>query len=407
MKKFILGMGSVAAIAAPIVGTVSCGDDSSKTMEKVEVLMLNDYAPQTTKFTAFTQGIYDAAKAEATRLGVSFGTRQVSANTPDGREKTIRNAIELGGVKTFILASFSFSTELEALAKKYPQAKFIAVDSKDANTQPNVANVWADSNQIAFLGGYYLGKWVDTELKAGHNNKFHFHNSGTTPGDNGANKIKVGYSGGYAFETVTRFYDGLRAGVEYWNKHNNATTDFDLDFMYSTNVGSNGWDDNAYANAWAPSSEGQKAVFQRMVDAQSDIMIGNGNLAAYNEAITTTSKVWDIYPDSDVTISNPAQAPFTALSLIKNVGAGVANILKRQYKDKSNADYTAPFNASHAGLDAQGLLDVTGTPNGLSTALISEFNTERANSNSAIIAAAKNSWYRQSGTTWANYLASL
>lgn len=406
MKKFILGMGSVAAVAAPIVGTVSCGDDSSQTTEKVDVLMLRDYSPQSTKFTAFTQGIYDAAKAEATRLGISFGTRQVSANTPDGREKTIRNAIELGGVKTFILASFSFSTELEALAKKYPQAKFIAVDSKDANTQSNVANVWADSNQIAFLGGYYLGKWVDTELKAHHGNKFKFHPNATA-GDNGTHKVTVGYSGGYAFETVTRFYDGLRAGVEYWNKHNNATTDFDLDFMYSTNVGTDGWDDHAYANAWAPSSEGQKAVFQRMVDAQSDIMIGNGNLAAYNEAITTGAKVWDIYPDSDVNVSNPAQAPFTALSLIKNVGAGVANILKRQYHDKTNTDYTAPFNAAHAGLDATGLLDLVGTPNGLPTSLITEYKTDRANSASVLMAKAKNAWYRQSGTTWTNYLASL
>lgn len=411
MRKIIKLAALAATVTAPLVAVVSCsGKEAASTPE---ILMLRDNDGG--NMTAFTRAIYNESKKAADSVGVTIGTKEVAKID---QRKAVKNAID-AGTKVFILASYDFN--VDALAKEFTNAKFIAIDQMSGNANSNVANVWAESQQHSFLGGYLVGKWVDAQMKKTNRTvNFAFHNN-AQPGDSGANKVKIGYSGGFSFETVTRFYDGLRAGVEYWNKNNNSTSDYDIDYMLKGQIGEKitvnsnqeWWDHDAYAGAWDVNSQGQKTVWQKMVDAQSDIVIGNGNLAAYNAEHANNEKIWSIYPDADVETSSPTELPFTILSLIKNVGPGSGNIIKRLYNktNPSTADFTQPFNVSNGGLDADGMLGIA--KNNLGDAIYGTvFNADgtlkTTGEAATLVAAAKNAWYRQKPSqTWAQYVNSI
>lgn len=411
MKKFMKFVALTATVTAPLVAVVSCS--GKETANTPEILMLRDNDGG--NMTSFTRAIYDESKKAADSLGVTIGTKQVSKVN---QRKAVKNAID-AGTKVFILASYDF--DVDALAKEFTKVKFIAIDQMSGNANSNVANVWAESQQHSFLGGYLIGKWVDANMKKTNRTvHFAFHDN-AQPGDSGTNKVKIGYSGGMAFETVTRFYDGLRAGVEYWNKNNDSANDYDIDYMYKGQVGEKvavgssqeWWDHDAYAGAWDVNSQGQTTVWQRIVDAQSDIAIGNGNLAAYNSNHGDNEKIWDVYPDADVATSSPTQLPFTILSLIKNVGPGSGNIIKRLYNktNPSTADFTQPFNVANGGLDASGMLGIA--KNNLDDATYGTvFNADgtlkTTGEAATLVAAAKIAWYRQKANqTWAQYVASI
>ena len=333
IKKGFLNLGAVSLGTAPLTFAFSCTEEllDKSGLQKNDLLVLVD-STTVVDTNAFTQGIIKSLENQANKDDFKMAYQQVQADDRNGREKTIQNAID-NGTNVFAIASFSFSDDLKYLSEKFPNAKFIAIDTKSEAGLTNIANVWAESQEGAFLAGYLTAKEASDRIK---DNKNVLPHNFTDPKKD---KIKFGYVGGFNFETVTRFYDGIVSGMKYWNEKNVDGIDYDIEFIYDK---SSKDDAGAYANTWSYDDPQYKTAFQTLINANVHIVCGSPeSVAAYN-AKNPKNKLWQIANDSDIKDSETPEAlEYTFTSILKDIGDGAAQIAHEWLSNKSETSFTS------------------------------------------------------------------
>lgn len=204
MKKFAL----LLAVFATIL--VGCGKTEVKLEQPtVKVGMVTDIA-----------GIDDKSFSEITWKGVSeFADehQHVEAQylTPkDNTLPTLVSAVDnliLSGNEIIVLTGFVFEETAGAVAKMYPDVKFILIDGQplvdgEYKSYDNVVSIYFNEHESAFLTG--VASALETETG------------------------KLGFIGGIANDAVKKFGWGYVAGVAYANQVYNTDAHV-VDYVYS------------------------------------------------------------------------------------------------------------------------------------------------------------------------------
>lgn len=204
MKKFAL----LLAVFTTIL--VACGKTEVKPEQPtVKVGMVTDIA-----------GIDDKSFSEITWKGVSeFADehQHVEAQylTPkDNTLPTLVSAVDnliLSGNEVIVLTGFVFEETAGAVAKMYPDVKFILIDGQplvdgEYKSYDNVVSIYFNEHESAFLAG--VASALQTETG------------------------KLGFIGGIANDAVKKFGWGYVAGVAYANQVYNTDAHV-VDYVYS------------------------------------------------------------------------------------------------------------------------------------------------------------------------------
>ena len=204
MKKFAL----LLAVFATIL--VGCGKTEVKLEQPtLKVGMVTDVA-----------GIDDKSFSEITWKGVSEFAKEhqnVEAQyvTPsDNALPTLVSAVDnlvLSGNEVIVLTGFVFEETAGAVAKMYPNVKFILIDGQplvdgEYKSYDNVVSIYFNEHESAFLTGVASA----LETKTG----------------------KLGFIGGIANDAVKKFGWGYVAGVAYANQVYNTDAHV-VDYVYS------------------------------------------------------------------------------------------------------------------------------------------------------------------------------
>ena len=259
-----------------------------------------------------------AAAGYTTFFSEAQGSTDYSAN--------IQRLIDQG-CKTIVAVGFNQGAAVAEKAVANPEIAFSQVDTTwaggpgagpdftpgtpdDIPVPPNFTGLDYQIDQAAMLAGY---------LAAG------FSKSG-----------KIGTYGGQPFAGVTRFMDGLYAGIKYWNEKKGANVEllgWDGDKTGSFVGGSNPWNDPAKGEQLA------QALLDQGVDIVHPVSgaTGNGSIKAMSEA-----GKWAIGVDTDqyVSIGAPTNAAILT-SAQKAIDVSVMDVIdKNAGGDLGGEDYS-------------------------------------------------------------------
>ena len=266
------------------------------------------------------------------------------------------------GCKTIVAVGFNQGAAVAEKALANPDVAFSQVDTTwaggpgagpdftpgtpdDIPVPPNFTGLDYQIDQAAMLAGY---------LAAG------FSKSG-----------KIGTYGGQPFAGVTRFMDGLYAGIKYWNEKKGANVEllgWDGDKTGSFVGGNNPWNDPAKGEQLAQALLDQGVDFVHPVSGAT----GNGSIKAMSEA-----GKWAIGVDTDqyVSIGPPTNAAILT-SAQKAIDVSVMDVIdKNAGGDLGGEDYSGTL--ENAGvllspfhdLDSQVSAELKGEIDALSTAI--------------------------------------
>jgi basic membrane protein A len=266
------------------------------------------------------------------------------------------------GCKTIVAVGFNQGAAVAEKALANPEVAFSQVDTTwaggpgagpdftpgtpdDIPVPPNFTGLDYQIDQAAMLAGY---------LAAG------FSKSG-----------KIGTYGGQPFAGVTRFMDGLYAGIKYWNEKKGANVEllgWDGDKTGSFVGGNNPWNDPAKGEQLA------QALLDQGVDIVHPVSgaTGNGSIKAMSEA-----GKWAIGVDTDqyVSIGPPTNAAIIT-SAQKAIDVSVMDVIdKNAGGDLGGEDYSGTL--ENAGvllspfhdLDSQVSAELKGEIDALSSAI--------------------------------------
>jgi basic membrane protein A len=194
-------------------------------------------------------------------------------------------------------------------------ADFTPGTADDIPVPPNFTGLDYQIDQAAMLAGY---------LAAG------FSRSG-----------KIGTYGGQPFAGVTRFMDGLYAGIKYYNEKkgtNVVLLGWDGDKTGTFVGGSNPWNDPAKGEQLA------KGLLDQGVDIVHPVSgaTGNGSIKAMMDA-----NKWAIGVDTDQAISLAEYAPAILTSAQKAIDVSVLDVIKKNSGgDLGGEDYSGTLENS-------------------------------------------------------------
>lgn len=266
------------------------------------------------------------------------------------------------GCKTIVAVGFNQGAAVAEKAVANPEIAFSQVDTTwaggpgagpdftpgtpdDIPVPPNFTGLDYQIDQAAMLAGY---------LAAG------FSKSG-----------KIGTYGGQPFAGVTRFMDGLYAGIKYWNEKKGANVEllgWDGDKTGSFVGGSNPWNDPAKGEQLA------QALLDQGVDIVHPVSgaTGNGSIKAMSEA-----GKWAIGVDTDqyVSIGPPTNAAILT-SAQKAIDVSVMDVIdKNAGGDLGGEDYSGTLEnagvllSPYHDLDSQVSAELKGEIDALSAAI--------------------------------------
>ena len=209
MKKLLLGLGTIAAVVAPVVAVVSCGDTGTKREVKYVAYTGTQLSAKNTMFItdggkttdqSFNQSVFEGATA--------VGLPKTSFRTP-GSASGIgdKYTSAIADKNTLIVASgFNHGSAIKEFSQAHSDEAFLWVDgtlkAKDHKTgkmilQGNVASIMFNMKGISFIAGirmaYYSSK----------------------PGK----KHAIGIYGGMNIPSVNDYISGIKAGIKYFNEN--------------------------------------------------------------------------------------------------------------------------------------------------------------------------------------------
>ncbi|HET8786724.1 MAG TPA: BMP family ABC transporter substrate-binding protein [Candidatus Limnocylindrales bacterium] len=265
------------------------------------------------------KGLQDAKAA-------GYKTAEAEAANSTDYEANIQRLID-EGCQSIVTVGFNYGGATAAKALANPNVAFSQVDTSwaggpgagpdftpgtadDIPIPPNFTGLDYQIDQAAMLAGYLAAGWS----KSG----------------------KIGTYGGQPFAGVTRFMDGLYAGIKYYNE------------KHGTNVTLLGWDGDANGtfvggnNPWNDPAKGEQLA-QGLLDQGVDIVhpvsgaTGNGSIKAMFEA-----GKWAIGVDTDQWISiGPPTNGALLTSAQKAIDVSVLDVFNKNAKgDKGGEDYS-------------------------------------------------------------------
>ena len=226
------------------------------------------------------------------------------------------------GCMTVVTVGFLQGEATVAATAQYPDVAFAQVDTAWTATTPHPDNFTGLDYQIdqaAMLAGYLAAGWSKTG--------------------------KIGTYGGLAFPGVTRFMDGLYAGIQYYNQKHTTTVEL-LGWPGGTAnpedtgtfVGGSGGPDT-----WANTSKGQQLA-QNFLNEGVDVIhpvagaTGNASIKGFFDA-----GKWAIGVDTDQWISLGDVEYHKALltSAQKAIDVSVLDVINKNFAgDKGGEDYS-------------------------------------------------------------------
>jgi basic membrane protein A len=265
------------------------------------------------------KGLKDAAAA-------GYTTHEAEAATSTDYASNLQRLIDQG-CQTIVAVGFNYGGAVAEKAAANPKIAFAQVDTTwadgpgagkdftpgtadDIPQPPNFTGLDYLVDQAAMAAGY---------LAAG------FSKSG-----------KIGTYGGQPFAGVTRFMDGLVAGVAYYNS------------KHGTNATVLGWDaakqEGSFvggANPWNDSATGEQrglALLDQGVDVVLPVAGGTGN--ATIKAMFEAGK-WAIGVDNDQALTIPQSAGALLTSAQKNIDGSVLDVINKNAEgDLGGEDYS-------------------------------------------------------------------
>ena len=309
ISRRLLGLGATAAIifAACGPGTATTAPATTGPAATSEATMAASEAPsaaaakKTVACVAFDtgglgdKGFNDLAKKGLDDAGTAgFTTHFSEAKGSTDYANNIQTLIDQG-CTAIVTVGFNQGAATAAAATANPTIAFAQVDTSwnkcgpdficgNADDTPQPANFTGldyQVDQAAMLAGYLAAGWTKTG--------------------------KIGTYGGLAFPGVTRYMDGLYAGIQYYNQQKNPTTKVTLlgwdgslkdPSKTGTFVGGSGGNDT-----WGDPAKGEqlaKTFHDQGVDIIHPVAgaTGNGSIKAAQEG-----GYWAIGVDSDQYIS--------------------------------------------------------------------------------------------------------
>ncbi len=338
ISKRLLGLGASAAIifAACGPGTASTAPATKAPATTPPVGTTPPATQAAVKWKACvaydTGGLGDKGFNDLAQKGLQaakaagYETAEAEATSATDYAANIQRLID-EGCQTIVTVGFNYGGATAAKALANPKVAFAQVDTTwaggpgagadftpgtadDIPVPPNFTGLDYQIDQAAMLAGYLAAGWSKTG--------------------------KIGTYGGQPFAGVTRFMDGLYAGIQYYNeKHTAKVTLLGWDGAGNGNFvgGTNPWNDPA---------KGEQ-IAQGLLDQDVDIVhpvagaTGNGSIKAMFEA-----EKWAIGVDTDqyISIGAPTNAALLT-SAQKAIDVAVLDVINKNAKgDLGGEDYS-------------------------------------------------------------------
>lgn len=166
MKKMSKMM-FVAAATLLVGGLASCGGGSNTDTSTYKVAMITDYGDITDE--SFNQATYEGCKEFCDANKVDFKYYKPSDNGDAQRIESTEQAID-AGYNVVVMPGYAFAPCIKAVAAKYPEVKFIALDvsagdlGSDYTLPSNVYCAVYQEELAGYMAGYAAVKEGYTKL---------------------------------------------------------------------------------------------------------------------------------------------------------------------------------------------------------------------------------------------------
>lgn len=292
MKKLIalmLAMALAFSLVACGGGDASGDQDGDASGDGTyEYALVTDYGSIDDR--SFNQHSWEGLEKYCKEAGKTYKYYRPTEQSNDGYITSIETAIA-NGAKYVVCPGFSFEVPVYEMQEKYPDVKFIILDSApakdgDVKTADNTYSIVFAEEQAGFLAGY-------AAVKDGYR--------------------KLGFMGGMAVPAVIRFGYGYAQGAEYAAKEIGLEKDA-IEIMF------------AYAGGFQPTPDIQ-AKAAAWYNSGTEIVFSCGgqiinSVAAAAEA--SDEDKWVIGVDGD----QSGESDTVVTSAMKMLEAGVYNALK-------------------------------------------------------------------------------
>ena len=192
MKKKLLWLGSMAVLATPIVGVISCAKTPQGIIDLADkdIVFISD--GHSLSDGEFTQSVYEGVKAATNDRVTALAPITTSRTMDSFYDKQIKD-----NKKLLVLSGFEHSKTLSAYASTHKETKFVLVDAEA--TGSNIASVKFSMKEIATIAGFRMAHYVSTQNIKNSTNK------------------QIGIYGGMDIGPVQDYILGVKKGIEYYN----------------------------------------------------------------------------------------------------------------------------------------------------------------------------------------------
>ena len=338
MKKNLLKVIAISTISVMLLG--GCGSSSSSNLANgIKVGMVTGKGNIDDK--SFNQGTWEGLVKAQKDFNLSEPKYlQPSGDSEGDYLKEISNLVD-AGYDVIATAGFEFEAPIYTAQEKYPDVKFLIIDS--APTKGGETKITDNTTSVTFSeeqAGFIVGVAAGLEVKDG----------------------KVGFIGGMKIPQVIKFGLGYQQGIKYANEYLN------------TNVALND-EDLVYQGTFTDVAAGQQISAQMYDRGVKTIFacagsVGSGVINEAKSRVNSGENVWVIGVDRDQYDDGLyADGKSVVLtSAMKKVDAASYNAVKDIYNNEFKGGQSVVYDITK---DAIGLPDVN--PN-LSDETISKVN---------------------------------
>lgn len=254
---------------------------------------------------SFNQSSYEGLKAAQEELGIKI--QEAESQAPTDFEPNLNSMVQSGCDLT-VTVGFLLGDATKKIAKQNPEQNFAIVDYNDPEFTDNVKPLVYDTAQAAFLAGYLAAGMTETGTVATY--------------------------GGVKIPTVTIFMDGFDAGIDYYNKQNNA----DVNLL--------GWDRKSQEGTFIGDFENQsagKTNTANFINEGADIIlpvagpVGLGTVDAVKEANKSGKDASIVWVDSDGYKAVPEAQDLFLTSVMKGITKSVKDVITADVNGKFNS----------------------------------------------------------------------
>ena len=278
MKK-LFGILLAVVMMFSVVGVLAACNTST------EIYMITDIGDIDDK--SFNEGTWNGVKEWATKNNKSYAYLKPTSSEKADLDAAIALAVK-GGAKVIVCPGFVFTDSINDCAKKYPEVKFVLLDSQAA-TAANVASFSYNAEYSGWLAGYAAVK------------------EGMT---------KLAYMGGIGYPTVYSFGIGFVQGAEQAAKEAEVEA-VECKWTYTGDFAAN---DANKTKAKGLFEGGTELIFS----------VGGANQQSCFAAAAESTGKWVISPDTDSTSLSEKCLTSALKELAKTVETALDDIYTKE-----------------------------------------------------------------------------